>query len=92
MTKCDAKKRDYELKKINRYRLNNIRYPIPGTKYEKQYNDDRGLFTIQKDVKLLKEQSVEAALAQRRKELVKQLIKGTYNVKEALIHPLSVLT
>jgi hypothetical protein len=41
---------------------------------------------------LQKEESVEGALAQKRQDLVKQLIKGTLNVKEALIHPLAVLT
>ena len=92
MIGCDAKKREYELKKINRYRFNNIRYPIPGSKYEKQYNDDRGLFTVEKDEKKLKEQSMTEAVAEKRKELVKQIIKGNYNLQEATIHPLAVLT
>ena len=32
------------------------------------------------------------AVAEKRKELVKQIIKGNYNLKEATIHPLAVLT
>jgi len=36
------------MKKIEKYRLNNVRYPIPGTDYARPGEDQNGNFTLQK--------------------------------------------
>lgn len=71
---CNAKKRDYEMSKIEKYRLNNMQYPIPWTNYGKPKEDDLNLFTIEAGADV--DAELEERIKMRRYEVVQKILKG----------------
>lgn len=60
--------------KVERYRVNNMQYPIPGTNFgTKPKEDERKFFTLEKADK---DEDLDEAVKQRRMDLVQKLIKG----------------
>ena len=54
------------MRKIEKYRLNNVKYPIPGTEYAKPGQDETGHFTINKEI----DTGLEGGIKERRNELI----------------------
>lgn len=66
LASCHKKKREYEMKKVEKYRDNGLRYPIPGFTSSKP--EESSMFVI--DKKAEPDKGIDEAVKRKREDLI----------------------